>query len=70
MWLEAPLQSWGCSSRFGRRETLGFPTKSGVLGMLLCAMGRGGEQRDLLCQLSSLQLSVAAFPRKTGSGRT
>lgn len=68
MWLEAPLQSWGCRSKFGRRETLNFPTKSGVIGLLLCAMGKGGEQIELLRRLSGLSLSVAAFPRKTRSG--
>lgn len=44
MWLEAPLQAWGHESRFGRRESLDFPTKSGVLGLLCCALGYGGEQ--------------------------
>jgi len=70
MWLEAPLQSWGCSSKFGRRETLGFPTKSGVIGLLLCAMGKGGEQIELLRRLSGLSLSVAAFPRMKRSGES
>ena len=32
LWLEAPLQSWGVDSRFGRRDTLPFPSRSGVLG--------------------------------------
>lgn len=39
LWLEGPLQSWGHDSRFGRRETLHFPTKSGVLGMVCAALG-------------------------------
>ena len=39
LWLEAPLQSWGADSKFGRRDTLNFPTKSGVTGLLLCALG-------------------------------
>lgn len=69
MWLEAPLQSWGCDSKFGRRETLNFPTKSGVMGLLLCAMGKGGAQRELLKRLCRLSLSVAAFPRKTAGGK-
>ncbi|HHQ4630405.1 CRISPR-associated protein Cas5 [Aeromonas hydrophila] len=34
LWLEGPLQSWGHDSRFGRRETLNFSTKSWVLGMV------------------------------------
>lgn len=71
MWLEAPLQSWGCDSKFGRRETLNFPTKSGVIGLLLCAMGKGGAQRELLKRLCRLSLSVAAFPKKLkGKGKS
>ena len=30
LWLEGPLQSWGHDSKFGVRETVPFPTKSGV----------------------------------------
>ena len=45
LWLEAPLQSWGVDSKFGRRDSIHFPTKSGVTGLLLCALGASGEQR-------------------------
>ncbi|GAB3618005.1 type I-E CRISPR-associated protein Cas5/CasD [Okibacterium endophyticum] len=38
--LAAPLQSWGASSRFVRRETKPYPTKSGVLGLIAAAQGR------------------------------
>lgn len=68
MWLEAPLQSWGHDSKFGRRDTLNFPTKSGVLGLLCCALGAGGEQRELLARLSPMSLSVISFTR-AGSDR-
>jgi CRISPR system Cascade subunit CasD len=64
LWLEAPLQSWGADSRFGRRDTLDFPTKSGVLGMLCSALGAGGEQRELLAEMSFLKQTVFAY-RKT-----
>ena len=37
--LAGPMQSWGTSSRFQLRRTEAYPSKSGVLGMLLCAMG-------------------------------
>ena len=46
LWLEAPLQAWGHDSKFGRRDSLDFPTKSGVLGLLCCARGAAGEQSD------------------------
>lgn len=61
MWLEAPLQSWGHDSKFGRRDTLNFPTKSGVFGMLCCALGAGGEQRELLEELADLNMQVFSF---------
>lgn len=38
--LGGPLQSWGDSSRFTRRETRPEPTKSGVLGLIAAAQGR------------------------------
>lgn len=64
LWLEAPLQSWGADSRFGRRDTLDFPTKSGLLGLLCCALGAGGEQRELLAAMAPLRQTVLAFQRK------
>lgn len=39
LYLDAPLQSWGVSSRFQRRDTGSHPTKSGVLGLIAAAMG-------------------------------
>lgn len=41
--LAGPMQSWGTSSRFQLRRTDPFPSKSGVLGILLCAMGISRE---------------------------
>ena len=61
LWLEGPLQAWGHDSRFGRRDTLDFPTKSGVLGLLCCALGAGGEQRELLEHLADLDLQLVAY---------
>lgn len=64
LWLEAPLQSWGHDSKFGRRDSLPFPTKSGVLGLICCAMGAGGEQKELLAQFSNLSQSVRGHVRE------
>ncbi len=61
LWLEGPLQSWGADSRFGRRDTLPFPTKSGVAGMLLCALGASGEQEELLARLAPLRQTAVSF---------
>lgn len=61
LWLEAPLQAWGHDSRFGRRESLDFPTKSGVLGLLCCALGASGEQREWLERWIDLDMQVEAY---------
>jgi CRISPR system Cascade subunit CasD len=37
--LSGPMQSWGIGSRLQIRRTDPYPSKSGVLGMILCAMG-------------------------------
>jgi CRISPR system Cascade subunit CasD len=63
LWFEAPLQTWGADSKFGRRDTLPFPTKSGVLGLVLCAMGASGPQNELLAKLNSGALQIASYVR-------
>lgn len=63
LWLEAPLQSWGADSRFGRRDTLPFPTRSGILGLLCCASGRGGEQIEWLQRMADFHQTVEAYTR-------
>ncbi len=63
MWLEAPLQSWGADSRFGRRDSLDFPTRSGVLGLICCALGRGGEQKEWLERMADYPQQVIAYVR-------
>lgn len=64
LWLEAPLQSWGHDSKFGRRDTLNFPTKSGVMGLVCCALGYGGEQKEFLAAFAPLRQTVLSFVRK------
>jgi CRISPR system Cascade subunit CasD len=63
LWLQAPLQSWGHDSKFGRRDTLNFPTRSGVMGLLCCALGAGGEQKELLAEFLPLKQTVISFVR-------
>jgi CRISPR system Cascade subunit CasD len=52
----APLQSWGTSSRFVRRNTDRAPSRSGVLGLLAAATGR--RRTDPLEELLSLRIGV------------
>ncbi len=54
--LAGPLQSWGSSSRFVRRETDGVPTKSGFLGLLAACAGR--RRNDSIEDLLSLRMAV------------
>jgi CRISPR system Cascade subunit CasD len=68
LWLEGPLQAWGYDSRFGRRETLEFPTKSGVFGLVCCALGAAGPQRELLAELAELDMRIVAYVRKDRRG--
>lgn len=42
--LAGPLQSWGYRSKFTDRDTGTEPTKSGVIGLLCCALGRNRSQ--------------------------
>lgn len=39
-----PMQSWGSRSRFTRRETEAWPTKSGVIGIVAAALGVGRDE--------------------------
>lgn len=63
LWLEGPLQAWGHDSKFGVRDTLNFPTRSGVLGLLCCARGAGGPEHQWLEQMSSMSMEVRAYAR-------
>ncbi len=63
LWFEAPLQSWGADSKFGPRDTMDFPTKSGVLGLLCAALGASGEQRELLAEMAPLRQTVISYVR-------
>lgn len=54
IYLDAPLQSWGVSSRFQRRGTESTPSKSGVLGLIAAAMGIDKHSPDEASQLAPL----------------
>jgi len=64
--LDGPLQSWGFSSRFQRRTTNLYPTKSGVVGLICAAMGlaKGSpEEAQMLPELARLSMTAIAMPR-------
>lgn len=57
--LEGPLQAWGDTSKFVIRRTMKAPTKSGVIGLICCAMGLS---RQAVCkhleEFNSLRMGV------------
>lgn len=57
--LDGPLQSWGDTSKFVIRRSMEAPTKSGVLGLVCCAMGLlRAEARERLRELNTLAMGV------------
>lgn len=42
--LEGPLQAWGERARWGVRDSATEPTKSGVVGLLACALGLQADE--------------------------
>lgn len=67
--LDGPLQSWGSSSRFDRRTTGLFPTKSAIVGMICAALGlyKGSEEeRRAILALAATRMLAIAVPRSSG----
>jgi CRISPR system Cascade subunit CasD len=57
--LEGPLQSWGERARWTVRDTASEPTKSGVMGLVACALGWGAHRsRDLAALSRRLRMGV------------
>lgn len=54
--LAGPMQSWGFRSRFDNRDTGLEPTRSGVIGLLCAALGRGRDTD--LSDFESLRMGV------------
>lgn len=57
--LEGPLQAWGDNSKFVIRRTMEAPTKSGIIGLVCCAMGLSRQAaRERLRDLNALAMGV------------
>ncbi len=56
--LEGPLQAWGLRARWGERDTALAPTKSGVIGLLGCALGLRRTDDGLRVLSDKLQMGV------------
>lgn len=64
--LDAPMMSWGVSSRFQRRTTELHPSRSAISGMICAAMGldKGSDQElRFLQRMEALLFSFYAIPR-------
>ncbi len=54
--LKGPMQSWGVSSKFDTRTTERAPSKSAIIGMLACALGR--RRNESIDDLNALRFGV------------
>jgi CRISPR system Cascade subunit CasD len=62
LYLDAPLQSWGYQSRFDRRTSLSYPTRSGIVGMLCAALGVDRRDRSGLERVDKgISIQAVAF---------
>ena len=65
--LEGPLQSWGCSSQYNRRDTGLMPTKSAIAGLCCAALGydRGCDaEKHFLDSFNMLTMIALSIPRQ------
>lgn len=56
--IDAPMQSWGITSRFIVRDTATEPTKSGIVGLLAAALGVARDDTKKIAQLAELRMGV------------
>jgi CRISPR system Cascade subunit CasD len=56
MRLCGPMQSWGTQSRFSVRDSDREPSKSGVIGMICCALGR--DRNESLNDFNDLRMGI------------
>lgn len=58
--LEGLFQSWGETSKWDYRDSSDFPTKSGIVGLIGCAMGEERESPVLVELSQDLTIAVRA----------
>jgi CRISPR system Cascade subunit CasD len=56
--LAGPLQAWGAESKFEIRRTEPVPTKSGVIGLLMAALGCKRDDSETLQTLNGLRMGI------------
>src|SRR6266542_83742 len=56
--LEGPLQAWGLRANWEERDSADAPTKSGVVGLLGCALGYRRDNNLLRTLSADLRMGV------------
>ncbi len=56
--LEGPMQAWGLRARWSERDTADAPTKSGIIGLLGCALGLRRDDARLRALSDELRMGV------------
>lgn len=58
--LEGALQSWGENAKWDARDSASMPTKSGIVGLLACAMGLEREDPEIAAMSEAISITVRA----------
>ncbi len=58
--LEGALQSWGESAPWDNRGTAAAPTKSGIVGLLACAMGFPRNSPEIIALSNAITMGIRA----------
>lgn len=58
--LEGALQSWGESSKWDDRDSAAMPSKSGIVGLLACALGLERDSDEISALSDAITVSVRA----------
>lgn len=66
LYLDAPMQAWGYSSRFNRRTSAAWPTKSGIVGLICASMGIGKDDEAGIARLAALRMDVFVLRQSGG----
>lgn len=58
--LEGALQSWGERAKWDDRDSASMPSKSGIVGLLACAMGLEREDPEITALSEAISVTVRA----------
>jgi len=71
-YLDAPMQSWGASSKYQYRETESFPTKSAIIGLVAAALGvdkHDSGEAEKIAPLTALRLTAVKLEKIHNTSR-